>query len=307
MNYDAILLIAFGAPEKMADVEPFLQNVLKGRSSSKARLAEVMSHYALFDGRSPLKEITFRQASALNALLRGRECELPVYVGMRNWEPYLVDTLRKIKMDGHENVVGFIMSVHQSEAGWDRYKANVEEARAIIGGETPFVAFCPGWHKHELFIAAVAQQTNAALLKVPANRRSEAALVFTAHSVPSRLPGTPRYVCQIGEGAELVAAEAGQKDFAVAYQSRSGPPEVPWLEPDVRQVIERLAVQGKKDVIIIPIGFVNDHIEVLYDLDVEASEAAQSCGINMVRAATVNDHPIFIEMMADVIISMMEG
>ncbi len=306
MNYDAILLVAFGAPEKMADVEPFLQNVLRGRSSSTGRLAEVMSHYELFGGRSPLKEITLRQARALNVLLRGREFDLPVYVGMRNWEPYLVDTLRKIQMDGHHNVVGFIMSVHQSEAGWDRYKANVEEARASIGGDPPFVAFCPGWHKHELFIAAVAHQTNAALLKVPANRRSKAAMVFTAHSVPSGLPSTPRYARQIGEGAKLVAAAVGRKDFEIAYQSRSGPPEVPWLEPDVPRVIERLAAEGKKDVIVVPLGFISDNIEVLYDLDVEAADTARSCSINMIRVTTVNDHPIFIEMIADVITSMMK-
>ena len=304
MQYDAVLLIAFGGPEKREDVRPFLANVLKGRPVPPQRLEEVMHHYELFGGRSPLNDITFRQARALHALLAREELRLPVYVGMRNWYPYLPDTLTHMVDDGIRHAVGFILSAQQSEAGWERYQENVATAREHVGARAPTIAYTPGWHNHPLFIEAVANLTQQAFAALPHERRTAVPLVFTAHSVPVAMPETPRYVQQIAEGARLVAEKLGHSGWSVAYQSRSGDPRTPWLEPDIATVLPQLAAAGAHDVVVVPIGFVCDHIEVLYDLDTEARQIATAHGLNMIRAGTVNDHPVFIRMMADVVRTM---
>lgn len=301
MQYDAVLLIAFGGPEKMADVRPFLDNVLRGRPVPPARLQEVVRHYELFDGRSPLNEITFRQADTLRRLLAQEGPQLPVYVGMRNWHPYIAETLEQMGQDGVKNSVGFILSAQQSEAGWARYKINVEEARERVGPLAPHVAFTSGWYNHPLFIQAVADLTRQAFSSLPADRRGATPLVYTAHSVPASMPSSQEYVRQVEEGACLVAECIGHENWSVAYQSRSGPPRVPWLEPDIGEVLKNLAAQGVRDTVVVPIGFVCDHIEVLYDLDTEARETAERSGLNMVRARTVSAHPIFIQMIAEVV------
>jgi ferrochelatase len=301
MKCDAILLIAFGGPEKMEDIRPFLANVAKGRPISPQRLEEVVRHYELFGGRSPLSEMTFRQATALRMLLENEGPRLPVYVGMRNWRPYLYETLMQMTADGVRQVLGFILSAQQSEAGWDRYKQNVAAACARIGSQAPTVEYVPGWHRHPLFIAAVADLTRRAFAQIPGGRRTPAQLIFTAHSVPIALPGTPMYRQQVEEGARLVAEQLGHDLWSVAYQSRSGDPRTPWLEPDIAVVLQQLAAKQVRDVVVSPIGFVCDHIEVLYDLDTEAKRVAAQHGLNMVRAETVNDHPLFIRMMAEVV------
>ena len=301
MQYDAVLLIAFGGPEKMNDVRPFLAQVLRGRPVPAARLQEVVRHYELFDGRSPLNAITFRQADALHRLFTQEGPHLPVYVGMRNWHPYLAETLEQMGKDGVKNAVGFILSAQQSEAGWERYKTNVEEARETLGPLAPHVAFTLGWHNHPLFIQVVAELTKQAFWSIPADRRVLTPLVFTAHSIPTVMPGTQEYIRQIEAGARLVAKRLGHENWSVAYQSRSGPSQVPWLEPDIGEVLRNLAAQGTQDAVVVPIGFVCDHIEVLYDLDVEAKEIAEQNGLNMVRARTVNAHPVFIRMIAEVV------
>ena len=301
MNIDAILLIAFGGPEKMDDVRPFLANVLRGRPVSPARLQEVVRHYELFDGRSPLTAITRRQAQALQVLFAREGSRLPVYVGMRNWHPYIAETLEQMGRDGVKSALGFILSAQQSEAGWARYQTNVEEAGDRVGRLAPRVSFTPGWHNHPLFIQAVADLTQQAFSSIPADRRETTPLVFTAHSVPAAMPSSREYVRQVEEGARLVAERLGHANWSVAYQSRSGPPRVPWLEPDIGAVLKELAARGTRDAVVVPIGFVCDHIEVLYDLDIEAKAIAARNGLHMIRARTVNDHPIFIRMMAEVI------
>ncbi len=301
MQYDAVLLIAFGGPEKMDDVRPFLANVLRGRPVPPARLQEVIRHYELFNGRSPLNEITFRQAKAVRRYLAQEGRPLPVYVGMRNWHPYIAETLEQMGRDGVKNAVGFILSAQQSEAGWARYKTNVEEASERVGTLAPQVAFTAGWHNHPLFIQAVADLTQRAFSSLPAVRRKATPLVFTAHSVPTSMPSSREYVRQIEEGARLVAECLGHENWSVAYQSRSGPPQAPWLEPDIGEVLKELAAQGARDTVVAPIGFVCDHIEVLYDLDTEARGMAERNGLNMVRARTVNAHPHFIQMIAEVV------
>ena len=301
MQYDAVLLVAFGGPEKMDDVRPFLANVLRGRPVPPARLQEVVRHYELFDGRSPLNEITFRQAEAVRSYLAQEGRPLPVYVGMRNWHPYLAETLEQMGRDGVKNAVGFILSAQQSEAGWARYKTNVEEAGERVGPLAPQVSFAVGWHNHPLFIRAVADLTRQAFSSLPADRRGAAPLVFTAHSVPTSVPSSREYVRQVEEGARLVAECVGQENWSVAYQSRSGQPQAPWLEPDIGEVLQDLAAQGARDAVVVPIGFVCDHIEILYDLDTEARGIAERNGLNMVRARTVNAHPHFIQMIAEVV------
>ena len=200
MPYDAVLLIAFGGPEKMDDVRPFLANVLQGRPVPPHRLEEVVRHYEIFNGRSPLNEITFRQAKALEGRLRQEGPRLPVYVGMRNWHPYLRDTLEKMTAGGVKHALGVILSAQQSEAGWERYQENVATARAELGGSAPIIDYAPGWHSHPLFITTVAELTQNALAQLPADRRVNAPVVFTAHSVPVAMPGTSRYVQQVEEG-----------------------------------------------------------------------------------------------------------
>ena len=306
MPYDAVLLIAFGGPEKMGDVRPFLANVLKGRPIPPRRLEEVVRHYELFNGRSPLNEITFRQAAALQAFLAREGPQLPVYVGMRNWHPYFHETLERMARDGVKRALGFILSAQQSEAGWDRYKENIAAAREQVGPSAPVIEYVPGWYSHPLFIAAETDLVQRAFTQLPPGRRAAATLLFTAHSVPLTMPGTQTYVGQIAEGARLVAENIGNARWSIVYQSRSGDPRAPWLEPDIGAELPRLAADGVRDVVVVPIGFVCDHIEVLYDLDIEAGRIAGAHGVNMVRAGTVNDHPTFVRMMAEVVRATME-
>lgn len=305
MKCDAVLLIAFGGPEKMEDVRPFLANVVHGRPVPPARLEEVVRHYEYFGGRSPLNAITFRQAEALRNLLQQEGPQLPVYVGMRNWHPYLAETLEHMAADGITNAIGCILSAQQSEAGWERYKTNVADARQQVGATAPAVTFTAGWYQHALFIHAVADLTTKALAEVPAECRTATPLVFTAHSIPTAMPGTQMYISQIETGVRLVAQRIGHARWTIAYQSRSGPPQVPWLEPDIGEVLKELASNGASHVVVVPIGFVCDHVEVLYDLDTQAQRSAQQNGLTMVRAQTVNDHPTFIQMLADVVLKTM--
>jgi ferrochelatase len=306
MLYDAVLLIAFGGPEKLEDVRPFLANVTKGRPIPPRRLAEVVRHYELFGGRSPLNEITLRQAEALRALLERDGPRLPVYVGMRNWRPYLHETLTRMASDGVRHAMGVILSAQQSEAGWDRYQQNVTEAREQVGGHAPLIDYTPGWHNHPLFIDAVADLTQQAFAQIPEVRRATTPLIFTAHSVPTAMPSTLTYVKQVEEGARLVAEQLNHGRWSIAYQSRSGDPRTPWLEPDISAVLMKLSTEGIRDVVVSPIGFVCDHIEVLYDLDTEARQIAVQNGLNLIRAGTVNDHPTFIRMLAEVVRGTME-
>jgi len=306
-SLDAVLLIAFGGPEKPEDVRPFLANVTGGRPIPPARLEEVAHHYEVMGGRSPLNELTFRQADALRARLRADGLRLPVYVGMRNWAPYLHETLAAMAADGIRTALGLILSPHQTEASWERYQANVAEARARAGVSAPAVHHTPGWFDRPGFIEAMADRVRDALAGIPAAERAVAPLVFTAHSVPVPMAETSPYVDQVTESSRLVAARLGHAahgghgGWSIAYQSRSGRPQDPWLEPDVGEAIRRLAAAGARHVVVAPIGFVCDHVEVLYDLDVEARAIAEGRGLGFHRAATACDHPAFIGMLADLV------
>jgi protoporphyrinogen/coproporphyrinogen III oxidase len=300
-RYDAVLLIAFGGPTAMHEVRTFLQNVVRGRPVPPERLEVVVHHYELIGGGSPLNDITIRQARGLEEQLRTEGPALPVYVGMRNWTPYLHETLARMAADGVRRAVGVIMSPQQNDAGWGRYQHDVADARARVGASAPTIAYADEWHAHPLFIAAMGDHVAAALARVPAARRAAAHVVFTAHSIPTPMAAVSPYVAQVTDGAQRIAARLGHANWSVAYQSRSGSPRDPWLEPDICAVVRALARDGVRDLVAVPIGFVCDHVEVLYDLDIEARQVADAVGINFVRAAAANDHPAFIRMLADVV------
>jgi len=296
--YDAVLLIAFGGPTCPEEIRPFLARVTKGIPIPPQRLEEVAHHYEAVGGKSPLNEITLRQAKALENALNN---QLPVYVGMRNAAPFFIDTLRQMKNDGIAHALGFILSSHRNDASWERYQSNIADARAVLGDHAPEVDYCNGWHDHPLFIQSWAELIQATQDKIQADQRQRTPLVFTAHSLPTAMAARSPYVDQLTTSAQLIAAKLNQPRWSLAYQSRSGRPSDAWLEPDIGQAIRDLAAQGEKQIIVAPIGFVCDHVEVLYDLDIEAKQIADSVGITLIRASCPNDHPTFIRMIADAV------
>ena len=298
---DSVLLIAFGGPTAPGEIRPFLERVARGRPIPPERLEEVAHHYAAMPGgRSPLNALTERQAVALGSALAREGPALPVFVGMRNWRPFLHETLAEMTARGHRRALGVILSPFRCEASWDRYMEDVARGREAAP-DAPEVVYAPPWFGHPRFVAAVADRAARALAGVPAERRAWAPLVFTAHSVPVAMADASPYVADLTTAASAVAAAVGHSRRSLAYQSRSGGPREAWLEPDVGDVLRRLGADGERDVVVVPIGFVCDHVEVLYDLDVEARAVATAAGVTLHRAAAVNDHPEFIAMLADVV------
>ncbi len=302
--FDAALLVAFGGPQGPDDVRPFLENVLRGRRVSPERIDEVAHHYARFGGVSPLTELTMKQARALEAALRARDIALPVDVGMRNWHPYLVDTLRAMSTRGVRRAIGILAAAQRTYSGCLQYKENVRDARAAIvksGASDIDVIYVADWHEHPGFIDANADHVRQAFLRLPADVRERARLVFTAHSVPMPMAAQYPYERQLRASAHAIAAAVGRDEWALVYQSRSGRPGDPWLEPDVCDYLRTERGKGLDAVVLCPVGFLCDHVEVLYDLDVEAADVCRQCGITMERAAAVNVHPRFIDALADAV------
>jgi len=302
--FDSVLIVSFGGPQGHDDIRPFLANVLRGRRVSPERVEEVAHHYELFGGVSPITAITERQAAGLRARLAAAGHPLPVYVGMRNWHPLLPDTLRAMNQAGARRAIGFIAAAQHSYSSCQQYRENVAAARAELRreGRDVDVTFVGSWYDHTLFIAANAAHVRQAIARLPDAVRGAARLVFTAHSIPTTMAAASRYEQQLQESARLVAAEAGARDWALVYQSRSGRPGDPWLEPDVCDYLRREKAVGLAAAVLCPIGFVCDHIEVLYDLDREAADVCREVGLPMTRAETVNDDPLFLDMMADVVL-----
>jgi len=305
---DAVLLIAFGGPERMEDVRPFLDNVLRGRPVPPDRYEAVVHHYELIGGGSPLNALTFQQADALRAELATAGPRLPVYVGMRCWSPYLADTLARMRADGVRRALGIVLAAHRSEASWQRYTVAVDAARATLGEGAPSVEYVAPWFDHPLFVEAVASRVEDALAMFSDAGGGEGiGLLFTAHSIPLAMASESPYVEQLEASCRLVAERLGYADWTLAYQSRSGSPRDPWLEPDVNDAIRALAGRGVRRVVLVPIGFACDHVEVLYDLDIEAAATARAAGVEMARAGTVKDHPAFIRMLAAVVRARVGG
>ena len=299
-KFDAILMIAFGGPEKPEDISPFLDKVTRGRPIPQERIEEVAHHYELIGGRSPLNELTFRQAHGLEADLKERGYKLPVHVGMRNWHPLLTETVGEMADRGVKRALGLIMAAHQCDASWQRYQRDVEEAIAKTGVQLS-VDYTAPLFDHPLFIEASADHIYECLTKIPLADRESAMLVFTAHSIPIQMANESPYVEQLSTSSRLIAERLNHKNWTLAYQSRSGRPTDPWLEPDICDVIRGLAKQGVRNLIVQPIGFLCEHVEVLYDIGIEAVEVAKEVGITLLHAKTVNDDPKFIAALTDVV------
>lgn len=305
--YDAVLLIAFGGPTSPEEIRPFLARVTKGIPIPPERLQEVAHHYQAVGGKSPLNEITYRQARALEKYLDDHGQRIRVYVGMRNSSPFFTETLKQMANGGVKNALGFILSSHRTEASWERYQKNIADARAELSDKAPLLEYCGGWHDHPLFIQTWAELIDSAYAKIAAEGKNTTPLIFTAHSLPNAMASRSPYVDQLHTSARMIAEKLGRDHWRLAYQSRSGNPADPWLEPSIGDVLRKLAAEGCRDVVVAPVGFVCDHVEILYDLDIEAKQIAHGLGLRFHRAGCPNDHLTFIRMMADVIERTMRG
>lgn len=308
--FDAVLLVSFGGPHGPDDIRPFLANVLRGRRIPPERIEEVAHHYELFGGVSPITQYTYDQAEGLRAHLAARGLALPVYVGMRNWTPLLPDVLARMAQDGVRRAIGVLAAAHRSYSSCTQYRHNVQQAREAVfaGGGTPVdVTYVGDWHLDDGFLTAVADRVVVARDTLPADVQGAARLVFTAHSVPASMAGAEAYRIQLRTSAADVARRLGIADWDLVFQSRSGRPEDPWLGPDVNDYLrEAHARGGLQAVILSPIGFVCDHIEVLYDLDHEARATCDALGLPMARASAVNAHPSFVGALADSVVRTWE-
>jgi ferrochelatase len=297
MLYDALIVVSFGGPEKTQDVIPFLENVLRGRNVPRERMLEVAEHYYHFGGRSPIND----QNRELVAALRGR-LDLPVYWGNRNWHPMLADTLRQMRKDRVRRALALVTSAFSSYSGCRQYREDIANALAELNagaeGNPMIVHKLRTFSNHPLFIDTMADRTAAALAEIPEGRRDLASLVFTAHSVPVVMAESSAYAQQLRETAGLVAERVGHKPWTLAFQSRSGPPSQPWLGPDIGDWLRQ---ERPADVVVVPLGFVSDHMEVLYDLDTEAARLCEELGIHMVRAGTAGTHQKFIAMIEELV------
>jgi ferrochelatase len=296
MRYDAILIVSFGGPERTEDVIPFLENVLRGRNVPRERLLEVAEHYYHFEGRSPIND----QCRDLIAALRER-VTLPIYWGNRNWHPMLADTVHQMAADGVQRALAIATSAYSSYSGCRQYIENIEAARTTVGPTALVIDKLPPFWGHEGFVAANADRVSAALAMIPADRRAAARLVYTAHSIPLSMNASCRYEEQLVETARRVSAQTSHQEWDLVWQSRSGPPAQPWLEPDILDHLRALAENGVRDVVVSPLGFLSDHMEVMYDLDHEAAALCRDVGLNFVRAQTPGTHPAIIGMLADLI------
>ena len=299
--YDAFLLVSFGGPEGPGEVMPFLENVLRGRNVPRERMLEVAEHYQHFGGKSPINDQNRALLAAMVKEFAAAGIKLPVYFGNRNWHPLLADTLRQMKQDGVKRALAFFTSAFSSYSGCRQYRENIVAAQAEVGEGAPQVDKLRVFFNHPGFIEPMVESTAAALAQIPAARRDKANLLFTAHSIPQSMAATCQYETQLMEASRLVAAGVNRSDWRLVYQSRSGPPSQPWLEPDVGDALKEIAQEGGKDVVIVPIGFISDHMEVLFDLDEEARNQAKQLDLNMIRAGTVGTHPRFVRMIHELV------
>ena len=303
--YDAILIVSFGGPEGMDEVMPFLENVLRGRNIPAARMQEVAHHYELFGGVSPINEQNRLLIAALKKELEANGPRLPIYWGNRNWHPMLADTLRQMADDGIKAALAFVTSAYSSYSGCRQYREDIERAREALGPRAPRVEKLRAFYNHPGFIEPNIENVRAALEEIPTERRASAHIAFTAHSIPAAMAANCDYQAQLQETARLIAEAIGHKRWQLVYQSRSGSPTQPWLAPDICDHLRELKNTGATDVVIAPIGFISDHMEVLYDLDTEARSLAEEIGLNMVRARTVGAHPAFIRMIRELVLERM--
>ena len=310
-DYDAFLLVGFGGPEGPADVMPFLENVTRGRGVPRDRLAGVARHYEKFGGVSPINQQCRDLLTAIGKDFAAAGVDLPLYWGNRNWHPYLTGTVAQMAADGVRHAIAFVTSAYGSYSGCRQYLDDIEAARAQAGPGAPRIDKIRHFFNHPGFIGPVTEAARAAIGQLPAGVADDAWLVFTAHSVPEAMaaasgPAGGLYPAQLAEAARLVAgelarAEGRERHWRLAYQSRSGPPSVPWLRPDVGDQLTELSASGVRAVVVIPVGFVSDHMEVVFDLDTEAAGLARRLGLPMARAATPGTDPRFVSMITELV------
>lgn len=288
MTYDALLIVSFGGPEKPDEVLPFLENVLRGKNVPRERMLEVAEHYYHFGGKSPIND----QNRALIEALR-QHVSLPIYWGNRNWHPLLTDAVRQMRDDGIRHALAFVTSAYSSYSGCRQYREDIERARMETGDQAPQIDKLRVFYNHPGFIEPVIEHAAAALAEMP-----DAKVLYTAHSIPLSMAQTSCYEPQLREACRLVSAALGRQDAELVFQSRSGPPSQRWLEPDIGDYLRETTA---KEIVIVPIGFTSDHMEVLYDLDIEARAICEERGIRMIRTATAGTHPKFVSMIAELI------
>jgi len=299
-SYDALLLVSFGGPEGMDDVIPFLENVLRGRNVPRERMLQVAHHYELFGGVSPINQQNRNLIAVLEKELDQHGPRLPIYWGNRNWHPLLPDTLRRMAADGVRNALAFVTSGYSSYSSCRQYLQNISDAQAAVGPDAPRVEKLRVFYNHPLFIEAHVDHIRAALSQL--EDPGSAQLVFTAHSIPESMAANCDYTAQLAHAGDLIARELEIREWHLVYQSRSGSPVQPWLGPDVCEHLKALRAEGVTNAVIAPIGFVSDHMEVVYDLDVEARQVADEIGLKLVRAATAGTHPSFVRMIRELML-----
>jgi ferrochelatase len=329
MHYDAFLLVSFGGPDRREDVVPFLENVLRGRNVPRERMLEVAEHYYHFGGASPINEQNRALIAALQEEFAAAGLKLPIYWGNRNWHPLLPDSLAQMRADGVRRAIAFFTSAFSSYSGCRQYLENIAAAQQTVGEGAPAVDKLRAFFNHPGFIEPMTERTRDALAKIPSARRAAAQLIFTAHSIPLAMAQNCQYETHFREASRLVAESLGHTNWQLAYQSRSGSPSQPWLGPDIGEALEAIAKPGNRrretgdrlsidvpsvacflspvpssgaaDTVVVPIGFISDHMEVLYDLDEEAKHKAESLGLKFVRAGTVGTHPRFVRMIRELV------
>lgn len=304
-GYDAVLVVSFGGPEGMDDVMPFLENVLRGKNVPRERMIEVSHHYEQFGGISPLNNQNRSLISALTAELTAFGPDLPIYWGNRNWHPMLEDAVRQMRDDGIKKALAFFTSGYSSYSGCRQYRENIAEAQEKVGDGAPEIHLLRKFYNHPGFVEPNAEMIRTTLEQIPAERRAAAQIVFTAHSIPTAMAENCMYETQLLDTSQIIAERIGHPNWELVYQSRSGPPSQPWLEPDILDHLEALKAEGVQDVVVAPIGFISDHMEVMFDLDTEARELSAEFGLNMLRVPSVGVHPRFVRMIRELIIERM--
>jgi ferrochelatase len=308
MNYDAILVVSFGGPEKHEDVIPFLENVLRGRNVPRERMLAVAEHYYHFDGKSPINQQTRDLIAAIKDELAQHGPNLPVYWGNRNWHPMLADTLRQMKSDGVRRALAFVTSAYSSYSGCRQYREDIARAQAEVGDGAPQIDKLRVFFNHPGFLEASEERMREAMSQLPADARRNMQIVYVAHSIPLSMASTSDYGKQLEEVRRLASEAVGITNHALVYQSRSGAPGQPWLEPDILDYLREVKEKNLASAVVIaPISFISDHMEVLYDLDIEARQLCDSLNLPMARAKTVGVHPKFVAMIRELILERTDG
>jgi ferrochelatase len=312
-RYDAFLLVSFGGPEGRDDVIPFLENVTRGRGVPRERLEQVAEHYYRFGGVSPINQQNRDLLAAIEKDFAASGIDLPLYWGNRNWDPTLTDTVAAMAADGRRHAIAFVTSAYSSYSGCRQYLEDIERARAQAGGRAPLIDKLRPYFNHPGFVDPLADAVRAAAGTLSRGVKDGYDLICTAHSIPEAMaaasgPAGGAYPAQLAEASRLVAERAGApRPWRLAYQSRSGPPSVPWLGPDVGDSLAELAASGSDGVVLAPVGFISDHLEVVYDLDVDAARTAGRLGLPLARAATPGTDPRFVSMITELVAERQDG